>query len=338
MNAAPGFPSPSALPSARCLGIEIGGTKLQLVVGDAMGAIIDRRRSVIDPSQGASAILASIQTQMNELMTLHAIGSIGVGYGGPVDWRTGRIVRSYHIQGWDGFALGDWLTQRSGRPAMVENDANVAALAEGTRGAGQAFESMVYVTLGSGVGAGFITAGSIFHGAPPGELELGHVRLHEQGLTVQQRCSGWAVDALVREAVQSHPNSELAAEWRSLFNPAASLTTGGEARCLAGALERQCPLAKELLDGTMRELALALSHVVHLIHPHAIIIGGGLSLLGLPLLDALRHQLRGFIMDAFEPGPHLALAALGEDVVPVGALLLAGRGVTGDTPLLKANG
>ncbi len=320
------------------MGIEIGGTKLQLVIGDAKGDIIDRRRSIIDPRRGASAILAAIETHMNELMTLHDIATIGVGYGGPVDWRSGRIIRSYHIQGWDGFALGDWLTRRSGRPAMVENDANVAALAEGTRGAGREFESMIYVTLGSGVGAGFISAGSIFHGAPPGELELGHVRLHEQGLTVQQCCSGWAVDALVREAVKSDPHSELAAEWRTLFNHAASFTTGGEARCLAGALQRRCPLAKDLLDGTMRQLALALSHVVHLLHPHAIIIGGGLSFIGLPLLDALRDQLRGFIMDAFAPGPHLALAALGEDVVPVGALLLAGGDIPGDTSFAEANG
>lgn len=310
-------------PTSVLLGIEIGGTKLQLVVGDDHGNIIDRHRFVIDVKRGAASILETMERQIAQLKALHHIVGTGVGYGGPVNWRTGRIVRSYHIAGWDGFELGTWLRERTGTPVLVDNDANVAALAEARCGQAKSFESMVYVTLGSGVGAGFVTGGKIFHGATPGELELGHIRLSEGGLTAQQRCSGWAVDAIVREAVHASPASELAQQWRAMGMADPGAAQGGEAKCLAAALSRQCPQARTILDDTMKALALALSHVVHLLHPHAITIGGGLSLIGDPLIESLRTALPHYLMDAFLPGPHLALASLREDVVPVGALLLA---------------
>ncbi len=83
------------------------------------------------------------------------------------------------------------------------------------------------------------------------------------------------------------------------------------------------PDATVILQETAEDLALGLSHVVHLLHPQVIVIGGGLSLLGEPLRSAMANALPAFIMKAFAPGPVVALAALGEDAVPVGALELA---------------
>lgn len=306
------------------LGIEIGGTKLQVVVGSAAGHIIDRRRFVIDPAAGAKGILLQLGAGLDALLAQHKPVAVGVGYGGPVDWRSGRIWRSYHIEGWTDFPLASWLNERTQLPVFVDNDGNVAALGEAMHGAGVGCNPVVYVTLGSGVGAGLVMGGAIYHGQVPGELELGHVRLNEAGLTVQQRCSGWAVDALVREAAESSPGSILA---RVCTQHAAS-KTGGESRHLATAIAQQCPVAQSILDDTMRQLALALSHVVHLIHPQIIIIGGGLSLLGEPLRRSLATWLPTFLMDAFQPGPDIALAALKEDAVPIGAIALAaGRSV-----------
>ena len=89
-------------------------------------------------------------------------------------------------------------------------------------------------------------------------------------------------------------------------------------------------MAQAILDDTMRELALALSHVVHLIHPQIIIIGGGLSLLGEVLRASLAASLPAFLMDAFQPGPTIALAKLAEVAVPVGAITLAARMLDSD--------
>jgi glucokinase len=98
---------------------------------------------------------------------------------------------------------------------------------------------------------------------------------------------------------------------------------GGEAKILARALAENDAAACAILTETAEDLAFALSHVAHLIHPEVIVLGGGLSLIGEPLRAAVAEALPRFLMEAFGTGPQVKLAALGEDAVPVGALLLA---------------
>jgi glucokinase len=297
------------------LGIEIGGTKLQLVLGDAAGGIQARRRLVVESAHGAEGIRRQIERTIPELLAGNKIEAVGVGFGGPVDWRTGRINRSHHLAGWSGFALADWLHSQTGTDVFVDNDANVAALGEALRGAGVGLNPVCYVTLGSGVGGGLVTEGRIYHGAIPGEAEIGHLRLDRQGMTVESRCSGWAVDARIRALKVTEPASVLAR--------LAANESRGEARHLAAALGQGDAAAMHILREIGEDLALGLSHVVHLFHPQVIIIGGGLSAVGEPLRAAVVAALPGFTMEAFRPGPEIRLAALGEDAVPVGALLLA---------------
>lgn len=307
------------------LGVEIGGSKLQVVVAAAEARIIDRRRCDIDPAKGAAGILEQLRAALRELLFVHDPRAIGVGYGGPVDWRTGCICKSHHIEGWSDFPLAVWLNDQTGLPAVIDNDGNVAALGEAHHGAGIGRHSVMYVTLGSGVGAGLVINGKIHHGMPPGELELGHVRLNQAGEIVENRCSGWAVDALVRQQTQANPQSILAKQLAQ--HPQSKL--GGEARHLRFSRDAGCPIASDILHQTMGQLAFALSHVVHLIHPQIIIIGGGLALIGEPLRESLARQLPAFIMKAFQPGPQIALATLAEDAVPVGAVTLAMQQLAG---------
>jgi len=296
------------------LGIEIGGTKLQLVLGDAAGKIIERRKLPVDPVQGAAGIRRQIEGALPQLLRSRQMLRAGVGFGGPVDWRTGRICRSHQIEGWSEFDLGGWLRQLVGVPVSVDNDANVAALGEALCGAGIGSNPVSYVTLGSGVGGGLVVDGKIYHGAKPGEAEIGHVRLDQAGTIVEARCSGWAVDARIRELKAKEPGSLLARLTRG--------ETGGEAKYLAAACQQGDTAARRLLQETAEDLAFGLSHVVHLIHPEVIILGGGLSGVGEPLRASVESALRHFVMEAFAPGPRIALAALGEDAVPVGALKL----------------
>jgi len=95
-------------------------------------------------------------------------------------------------------------------PAMVDNDANVATLAEAVHGAGKGFNPVFYTNSGTGVGGGLVVDGHIYHGASPGEAELGHMRLDRKGTIVEDRCSGRAVDAKIRELKKSAPQSILA--------------------------------------------------------------------------------------------------------------------------------
>ncbi len=300
------------------LAIEIGGTKLQLFAGRGDGKILDRKRFVVDREAGGEGIRAQISEAIPELISRWQPAAIGVGYGGPVDWRRGRIARSYHISGWDDFPLGQWLKDQTGLPVFVENDANTAAFGEAMHGAGIGLSPVFYVNMGSGVGGGLVIDGKLFHGAKPGEVEIGHVRMERDGTIVEDRCSGWSVDRLVRREIESSPDSLLT----KLVNEA---PPGGEARHLDAALAAGDELAQKVLRTCATDLAYALSHVVHLLHPAVIVVGGGLSLLGHPLRLAIADALPQFIMDAFQPGPRIVLAALREDAVPVGALALAAQ-------------
>ena len=186
----------------KLLGLEIGGTKLQIVVGDGSAKIIDRRRLVIDRARRGGGIREQIRETLAELIPEAKPSAIGVGFGGPVDWKTGEICRSHQIEGWADFKLRDWLQTLSGLPVCVDNDANTATYGEALHGAGVGLNPVFYVTLGSGVGGGLVVDGQIYHGAMPGEAEIGHVRLDREGTIVESRCSGWAVDAKIRQELR----------------------------------------------------------------------------------------------------------------------------------------
>ena len=297
------------------LAIEIGGTKLQLALGDDEAKIGEKRKLTVEATLGATGIRQQIEDGLTQLLRGRKPAGVGVGFGGPVDWRTGRIACSHQISGWSDFDLGGWLSGLTGAPVRVDNDANVAALGEAIHGAGRERNPVSYVTLGSGVGGGLVLDGRIYHGDLPGEAEIGHVRLDRSGTTVESRCSGWAVDARIRALKTQSPDSALAR--------LCAVTPGGEARHLPTALAQGDRAAQDLLAELAGDLAFGLSHVVHLFHPQIIVLGGGLSSVGEPLRAGVAARLRDFIMEVFRPGPEIALARLGEDAVPVGALHLA---------------
>ena len=299
------------------LGIEIGGTKLQLVLGDEHGQIVQHIRRTVDKAKGALGIRQQIEAAILELTGRQSRPqAVGVGFGGPVDWQTGAICRSHQIEGWSQFDFAGWLRRTIDVPVFLDNDANVAALGEATYGAGQGCNPVFYVTLGSGVGGGLVVDGAIYHGASPGEAEIGHVLLDRNGTKLEERCSGWAIDGRIRAAARQAPDSVLA---RSI----AGVAEGGEAKHLAAAWRAQDAVAQKILSEHAEDLAFGLSHVVHLFHPQIIVLGGGLSSIGEPLRAGVEAALRRFIMQAFLPGPRIVLAQLGEDAVPVGALELA---------------
>ncbi|MGI8964828.1 MAG: ROK family protein, partial [Limisphaerales bacterium] len=157
--------------------------------------------------------------------------------------------------------------------------------------------------------------GKIYHGAKPGESEIGHIQIDREGTILESRCSGWAVDKRIRAAKTKNPDSALS----KLIGEVQS----SEAKFLKTALEKNDSDAQKILQETAEDLAFGLSHVVHLFHPKIIILGGGLSLIGERLRNAVENALQKFVMAALLPAPKISLAKLGEDSVPIGALQLA---------------
>jgi len=296
------------------LGIEIGGTKLQIVSGNEDAQIDHRFSYSVNPLAGAEGIRRQIAEALNSWKDQQLDG-IGVGFGGPVNRHNGTIWKSYHISGWSGFAIADWLAELSHVQVTIENDANAAAIGEALYGAGKNEHIVFYITLGSGVGGGLVIDKKLYHGVLPGEAEFGHIRLDKTGRIIQSSCAGWAVNEKIKKSAIDFPDSELALLAKDVL--------GAEAKILLQALQRDDIHAKQIFEETIDDLAFGISHVVHLFHPDVIVLGGGLSLIGEPLRAAVSERLINYLMDAFQPGPVIRLSALKEDAVTVGALALA---------------
>lgn len=298
------------------IGLEIGGTKFQAIVADEKLNIFERVFDTVGEVKKASVLQDKIESSIAELMNKHEIESIGVGFGGPIDIFSGEIFTSFQVDGWNHFNLKTWLKNKFSIPVFVENDANTAALAEARFGSGENFRRVFYITLGSGVGGGFIIDGEIYHGKSLCESEFGHIRINKDGTTVESGCSGWALNKKLREYIRKEPDGVLS-----------KLTNAkGEdpSKVLLEAIERGDLMAKTIFDEMTDNLAFGLSHVVHLLNPDVIILGGGLSLTGEYISGSLLAVLPKYIMTSIKNNlPEVKIASLKEDVVPVGAVILA---------------
>ena len=289
-----------------------------MVFGHANGTIVSAHQFKVDKNDGAVGIRNNIASVLDK-QKAENIAAAGVGFGGPVNRFTGKIETSFHIEGWSGFAISDWLESIINVPVFIENDANVAALGEAVHGAGKGYQSVLYVTLGSGVGGGLVIDHQIFHGAIPGELEIGHLQMDRNGTTMQSVCSGWAVDEKIRASIAANPKGVLA--------KLAEGKTGSEAMFLIDALNTNDSHALEIFEQTTDDIAFGLSHAIHLLHPDVLVLGGGLSFWGEALLISVEMKLSKYLMKAFAPGPPIKLSLLKEKAVPVGCLVLCGQNI-----------
>ncbi len=292
------------------LGIEIGGSKLQLAVGDADGQLCGTWRGSVTLAAGAAGIRQQILDAVPELLQTSGVErsmlrAIGVGFGGPTDDATHTVITSHQVTGWDGFPLAAWLTENIGLPAFVCNDADVAGLGEALHGAGRGKSPVFYVTVGSGIGGGLILDGQIYRGVGRGAAEIGHL-LIDGVHTTEDLASGFGIKKYV--SGEGLPFKT--------------------ARELGEAVHARHPDALDVLGRAIDGLAVALTHVVTLLCPKVIVIGGGVSLIGethffAPLRDAVARRT----FKPFAGLTEIVPAELGEEVVLHGALALAKRGV-----------
>src|SRR5215813_8468557 len=181
------------------LGIEIGGTKLQLGIGPGDGTLAGLWRGTVDVAAGPEGIRRQIIDAVPELLTSSGIDraqlkGVGIGFGGPVDDTTRTVIKSHQIEGWDDFPLADWVSDLVGLPAVLGNDADVAGLAEALFGAGKGLSPIFYITIGSGIGGGLIVNGEIYRGIGRGAAEIGHLNLAPVGdvySVLEENASGW---------------------------------------------------------------------------------------------------------------------------------------------------
>jgi glucokinase len=301
------------------LGIEIGGTKLQLGVGDGDGVLHALVRDTVVPSDGADGIRRQISQAIPDLLASAKRGrdelrGVGIGFGGPVDDATRTVIKSHQIAGWDGFPLADWIADLVGVPTLLGNDADVAGLAEALFGAGKGFSPIFYITIGSGIGGGLIINGEIYRGCGRGAAEIGHLRmpLSARYVPLEAIASGWAIQEWARTEMTRSPDG-----WRG-FEP--ELT----AQQVATAAQSGHDPSSYILYRAWTALAEAICQVIPLIAPRRIVIGGGVSLMGEQVLfEPLRKLVAERVFKPFADCYDIVPATLGEEVVVHGALALA---------------
>jgi glucokinase len=288
------------------LGIEIGGTKLQVGVGTGDGIFSALWRGTVDPIAGADGIRRQITSAIPELLAKSGLArsqlaGVGIGFGGPVDDATHSVIKSHQIPGWDGFPLADWFTEITGLPTVLGNDADVAGLAEALFGAGKGLSPIFYMTIGSGIGGGLVINGEIYRGCGRGAAEIGHL-LVEGSIPLEESTSGWGIGQRAKRILGQSWNAEQ----------------------VAAAARRGDPGARQVLHDSWAALAEGLCHVIALLCPRRIVIGGGVSLMGEELLfQPLRELVAARVFKPFAECYDIVPAALGEEVVVHGALALA---------------
>jgi glucokinase len=292
------------------VGIEIGGTKLQAGIGSGEGKLLALVRRGVDPARGGAGIREAIPALVDEALAkarcpVKDVSGIGVGFGGPVDTTRGRILVSHQIEGWSDFPLRDWLAKKVEVPVVLQNDAKTAALAEARLGAGKGRRRIFYITVGSGVGGGLVIDGVPDVGQGLGAGEIGHTWVPDPETGKPEKlehvASGWSIG--------KRGSRRLGRE-----------LSGAEVAALA---EQGDAVARRVIEESAEALAVGIGNVLALLHPERFIIGGGVSLMGERWWGPLRMALAERF--AFKPFAHafdVVPAALGEEVVVIGAVLL----------------
>ncbi len=292
----------------RVIGVDLGGTKILAGVVDPDGRVVHRREWPT-PTGSQDALLAGVVSAIKELLE-EGIAAIGVGIPSRIDGRTGRVVGSVNIPLND-FDLRGYLEQQVGRPAVVENDANVAALAEHRIGAGRGSQTMVMLTLGTGCGGGVVIDGTLYRGW----AEFGHMVIDEDGLPCQGTCTG---RGHLEPYVTGLAAGKLA---RKEFGPAA------DAHRLVRLAEEGDARAHEILAGIGRHLGAGIASLVNIFTPEFVVIGGGFAAAGEHLLEPARGVVRYQALEPFASSVEIVRAALGTAAGMVGAGLLAADAV-----------
>jgi glucokinase len=321
------------------LGIEIGGSKLQLALGrDDTSRFVGFWRSTVDASHGAEPIRKQIVSGVDELLrqaglALDNIARVGIGFGGPVDVATGMTIVSNQVAGWETFPLVAWIREQFGWPAVIQNDADTAAFAESTFGAGRGFDPLLYLTVGSGIGGGLTCGGQIFRGNGHGAVEIGHLRPRlgepfsgcgpdQSPHTVESWASGFGIEQRIRQRMAANSDPP------GTFDRLRALTNGDPdrltTRLIAEAAAAGDPVSQSILNDAIDVLGWAIGQAVTLINPARVVVGGGVSLIGEELFFApLRIAVRRWTFPPFVGQADVVAAALGEEVVIHGALALA---------------
>jgi glucokinase len=305
------------------IGVDLGGTKMLL-------GVLDRDSKVLWESREASTGQTEdelVDLLVREVGEAHqhcsGVAAIGLGIPATIDHDRGIAISAVNLPIAD-LPIRDLVTERTDLPVFVDNDANVAALAEHLYGAARGADNAVMLTIGTGIGGGLILGGEVYRGATGAGAELGHTVIEADGPRCQGNCpgrgcvetlaSGTAIGREGRAAAEREPDSVLG-----------KLLAGGEeidGKAVTDAALAGDPAAREVFDLVGTRLGVALTSFANIFEPEVFVIGGGVIAAGDLLLDPARRELAS---RALPPMRHIPVVAaeLGADAGMIGAAAMA---------------
>jgi glucokinase len=319
------------------LALDFGGTKhslaclrldaaRRLLAGDTHQALEWQayRRVYSPPGADARYDIKTVFDLAHLLLEGETPAAIGVSFGGPVDYQRGLVRLSHHVPGWENIPLQQKLEQAFHAPAAVDNDANVAALGEAHFGAGRGADSLLYITVSTGVGGGWILNGAPWRGAGGMAGEIGHIVVDPHGPRclcgksgcVERLASGLYLAADARQILQEQP--ERGPILRRLAEDDLNNVTG---KLLAEAASAGDELAWGLLERSAHALGVAIGNAANLLNPQRFVLGGGVTKSGERYWEVLRSAASQTAL----PQVHFEVlpAMLGDDAPLWGAVALA---------------
>lgn len=297
------------------VGLDVGGTFLKAARVDGAGAIAAQLSEPVR-KETADGLFDQLEAAVRSLAGqdgLDDIAGIGVGLPGIVDRDTLKVTRAPNVPVLDGLSVGEEMTRRLGIPSFAENDANAAGLAEAWLGAGRGAENVLFVTLGTGVGAAVIISGRIWTGRSGYAGEIGHVQFEPDG--VPCGCGSWGCVETVagiggwrRRAEAAVASRESALRGRDP-DPAVIVEAAWEGD----------DVALEIVQGSARALGVGLAAALNLFNFERVVIGGGVAQAGLFLLERIMDETRKRTFPQVFADCTFRLAELGGNAGVVGA-------------------
>jgi len=316
--------------NSRFIGVEIGGTKQQIAIGLSDGTILDRRQVRLQYRRGAEDILEWLAENIHDYLSMcnyaGKIEAIGVGFGGPLETSTGRVLSSLQVPGWKDFELKRWFEKAFNLPVIVVNDTVTGGFAELYKGAGQKSENFFYTNIGTGIGGGLFIHGKYYDGSGYGASYLGNMLVPDWTSALpgaytrtELICSGRSIETRLRQEG---------------YIPGDSILTGKhdgdrtQISCqdLAEAVKAGDGFANAELDRIGQTFSLALANVLAAQGVDRIVIGGGVAKMGDILFERLRRFTDDLAFIANKGRYEILQSYFLDDAVLAGALLIASGG------------
>ena len=275
---------------------QLGATGAGMAVGDLTGRLLHHVEEPGDIAAGPETVLARVEEVFDELLTREPedqreIWGIGIGVPGPVEFASGRPVAPPIMPGWDGYSVRDRLAKRYNAPVWADNEVNLMLLGEYRGGLARGVADAVFIKIGTGIGAGLISAGRLHRGAQGCAGDVGHVATAEAE-DVLCRCGNrGCLEAVAGSAAIVRDATAAAAEGRSEHFAAISAQRPLTRQDVARAAEAGDPVAHELLARSGRLVGGILATVVNLFNPELVVVGGGVPALGDVVLANIRQAV-----------------------------------------------